>query len=103
VVAERSRLGDIEVDLMVGKNNKSALLVLTDRATLLTKLQKVTSKHTQPMAEAITSQPSGISSGFIKYAAFDNDKAFAKHQKIAHELDADTYFTRPYTSWEKGT
>jgi IS30 family transposase len=50
VVEQRSRLGDIEVDLMVGKNHKSALLVLTDRATLLTKLKKVTSRKADPMA-----------------------------------------------------
>ena len=34
---------------------------------------------------------------------FDNDKAFAKHQKVAARLQADTYFTRPYTSQDKGT
>lgn len=103
VVEERSRLGDIEVDLMMGKAHKSALLVLTNRTTLLTKLQKVTSRRAQPMAEAIIGQLSGIPSGFIKTLTFDNDKAFARHQKIADHLEADTYFTRPYTSQDKGT
>jgi len=103
VVEERSRLGDIEVDLMVGKAHKSALLVLTDRTTLLTKLKKVTSRKAGPMADHITSQLSGIPSGFIKTLTFDNDKAFAKHQEIASRLEADTYFTRPYTSQDKGT
>lgn len=103
VVEQRSRLGDIEVDLMVGKNHKSALLVLTDRATLLTKLKKVTSRKADPVATHITDQLSGIPSEFIKTLTFDNDKAFAKHQKIAAQLDADTYFTRPYTSQDKGT
>jgi len=103
VVEKRERLGDIEVDLMMGKAHKSALLVLTDRATLLTKLQKVSSKQAEPMAEAIIGQLSGIPSGFIKTLTFDNDKAFAKHQRIAKQLDADTYFTRPYTSQDKGT
>jgi len=103
VVEERSRLGDIEVDLMVGKNHKSALLVLTDRTTLLTKLKKVPSRKADPMATHITSQLDHIPSGFIKTLTFDNDKAFAKHQKIAGQLQADTYFTRPYTSQDKGT
>jgi IS30 family transposase len=103
VVEERSRLGDIEVDLMMGKAHKSALLVLTDRATLLTKLQKVSSKKAEPMAEAIIDQLSEIPSGFIKTLTFDNDKAFARHQAIAEALEAETYFTRPYTSQDKGT
>lgn len=103
VVEERSRLGDIEVDLMVGKAHKSALLVLVDRTTLLAKLQKVTSRRAAPMAEAIIKQLSTIPSAFIKTLTFDNDKAFADHKQIADQLEADTYFTRPYTSWDKGT
>ncbi|MDR8394685.1 IS30 family transposase [Aliifodinibius sp. S!AR15-10] len=103
VVEKRQRLGDIEVDLMMGKAHKSALLVLTDRATLLTKLRKVTSKKAEPMAQAIIGQLSDIPSSFIKTLTFDNDKAFAHHQNIAEALGADTYFTRPYTSQDKGT
>jgi len=55
------------------------------------------------MATHITDQLSGIPSGFIKTLTFDNDKAFAKHQRVAQQLEADTYFTRPYTSQDKGT
>lgn len=103
VVAERSRLGDIEVDLMMGKAHKSALLVLTDRATLLTALQKVTSRNAEGIADRITQRLGRIPPAFIKTLTFDNDKAFARHQKIAKALKADTYFTRPYTSQDKGT
>lgn len=103
VVAERSRLGDIEVDLMMGKAHKSALLVLTDRATLLTALEKVTSRKAEGIAARITQRLGRIPAGFIKTLTFDNDKAFARHQRIAEQLQADTYFTRPYTSQDKGT
>lgn len=103
VVEQRTRLGDIEVDLMMGKAHKSALLVLTDRATLLTALEKVTSRKAEGIAARITQRLGQIPSSFIKTLTFDNDKAFARHQDIAEQLDADTYFTRPYTSQDKGT
>lgn len=103
VVEERTRLGDIEVDLMMGKAHKSALLVLTDRTTLLTALQKVTSRKAEGIADRITQRLGRIPSAFIKTLTFDNDKAFARHQRIAEQLQADTYFTRPYTSQDKGT
>jgi IS30 family transposase len=45
IVNDRKRIGDIEVDLMMGKNHKSALLVMTDRATLVTMLEKLAGKH----------------------------------------------------------
>jgi len=103
VVEKRQRLGDIEVDLMMGKAHKSALLVLTDRTTLLTALQKVTSRKAEGIADRITQRLGRIPSAFIKTLTFDNDKAFARHQRIAEQLQADTYFTRPYTSQDKGT
>jgi IS30 family transposase len=103
IVEDRERLGDIEVDLMVGKAHKSALLVLTDRATLLTAIDKVSSRQAEEIASCITRRLGRIPSAFIKTLTFDNDKAFARHQEVAEKLNADTYFTRPYTSWDKGT
>lgn len=103
VVDQRTRLGDIEVDLMMGKVHKSALLVMTDRTTLLTALEKVTSRKAKGIAERITQRLGRLPSAFIKTLTFDNDKAFARHREIAKQLQADTYFTRPYTSQDKGT
>jgi IS30 family transposase len=34
---------------------------------------------------------------------FDNDKGFADHMRDANALNADNFFTRPYTSQDKGT
>lgn len=98
VVEERERLGDIEVDLMMGKAHKSALLVLTYRATLLTALEKVTSRHAKGIAIRIIQRLQQIPSASIKTLTFDNDKELARHRKIADQLQADTYSTRPYTS-----
>jgi len=34
---------------------------------------------------------------------FDNDQGFSGHLQIADKLKVSTYFTRPYTSQDKGT
>jgi transposase, IS30 family len=34
---------------------------------------------------------------------YDNDKEFSKHMEVADTLNVKTYFTRPYTSQDKGT
>jgi len=44
-----------------------------------------------------------VPKAFIKTLALDNDKWFANHQSIGSKLDADVYFTRPYTSQDKGS
>ena len=103
VVDERTRLGDLEADLMIGKAHKSALLVITDRATLLTRLKKITSFHADLTERAIEQGLARIPKAFIKTLTVDNDKAFANHKSLGSTLDADVYFTRPYTSQDKGT
>jgi IS30 family transposase len=39
----------------------------------------------------------------IHTITFDIDKGFAHHMTVAKALSADTYFTRPYKSQDKGT
>ena len=39
----------------------------------------------------------------VKTMTFDNDQAFGLHQEIANELNIKTFFTRPYTSQDKGS
>jgi IS30 family transposase len=102
-VEQRTRLGDLEADFMVGKAHKSALLVITDRATLLTRVKKITSRRANHTEEAIEQMLERVPRAFIKTLTLDNDKAFANHQTIGSKLDAGVYFTRPYTSQDKGT
>lgn len=45
MVEKPHRIGDIEVELMIGSDQKSALLVMTDRATLVTMLEKLSGKE----------------------------------------------------------
>lgn len=103
VVDERKRVGDIEVDLMMGKNHKSALLVMTDRATLVTMIEKLSGKQAGEVYEKMEERLGNFDSSWVKTLTFDNGKEFAQHQKIGDLLNAKTYFTRPYTSQDKGT
>ncbi len=103
VVEQRNRIGDIEVDLMMGSNHKSALLVMTDRATLVTMLEKLEGKQAEHIYQKMKTRLSNFNSSWIKTITFDNGKEFAYHYKIAKDLNAKTYFTRPYTSQDKGT
>lgn len=100
IVDQRQRFGDLEVDLIMGKAHKSALLVTVDRATLKTTIDKLKGKDPRVIADKIIRRMKKLP---IKTITFDNDPAFSLHQLIAKELHADTYFTRPYTSQDKGT
>lgn len=103
VVDQRERIGDVEVDLMMGSQHKSALLVMTDRTTLVTMLEKLSGKEAGEVYEKMEQRLTNFSSAWIKTLTFDNGREFAQHQKIGDLLNAKTYFTRPYTSQDKGT
>jgi len=102
IVAKRIRPGDIEVDFMMGKNHKGALLVMTDRATLHTSLHKLSNRRSETVSRAIIKRLEQADYP-MHTVTFDNDLGFANHTEVAEALNVDTYFTRPYTSQDKGT
>ena len=102
IVNKRARPGDIEVDFMMGKNQKGVVLVMTDRATLHTKLHKLENRNSNTVSKIII-KSLAKSKHSVHTITFDNDKGFADHMRVANALNADTYFTRPYTSQDKGT
>lgn len=102
IVEKRIRPGDMEVDFMMGKNHKGALLVMTDRATLHTSLHKLSNRRSETVSKAIIKNLEQVEYP-MHTVTFDNDLGFANHREVAEALNVDTYFTRPYTSQDKGT
>lgn len=102
VVQQRTRLGDIEVDLMIGKDPKSAILVSLDRSSLKIKLAKLKGKDSIGVKTQLIKQYKN-EKHWLHTFTFDNDSAFMMHYKIAKALNVKTYFTRPYTSQDKGS
>lgn len=102
IVEKRKRLGDVEVDLMLGKNHQPGLLVITDRASLKTSLVKISTKASKPIAKFIIRkmEPCKL---WLKTMTYDNDLAFAAHSFVNETLKTKSFFTHPYTSQEKGT
>ncbi len=102
IVQKRVRPGDVEVDFMMGKNHKGAVLVMTDRATMHTSLHLLKNRNSRLVSKAIIKKLSQVVYP-MHTITFDNDKGFADHMDVAHMLNVKTYFTRPYTSQDKGT
>ena len=102
VVDQRKRFGDLEVDLIIGKNHNQAILTINDRASGMLKMKKVASKE----SDVVTTAINGLLEEWIPYIntiTADNGKEFAGHKKVAKFLNIDYYFARPYHSWERGS
>jgi IS30 family transposase len=100
-VATKDRIGDLEIDLVIGKNHKGALLTINDRATGLLFMGKIESKEAS-IVEAKTIELLKDWKPILKTITSDNGKEFANHKTIAENLEIDFYFAKPYHSWERG-
>ena len=100
-VDEKSRCGDWEGDLVIGKKHQGALLTLVERKSKFTLIQRLDSKEASPVLEKTTKSFKGVEK-LVKTITYDNGKEFAKHQELAQALNAKIYFARPYHSWERG-
>ena len=76
---EKERVGDFEIDLVIGKDHKGALLTANDRATGIAKIKKIDSKDSQIVKEAIIELLSEFKS-VLQTITSDNGKEFSQHQ-----------------------
>jgi IS30 family transposase len=102
IVEERTRLGDFEIDTIIGKDHKGAILTINERVSGFVLIEKLKGKDATELAlktiEILTPFKE-----WIKTITADNGKEFAGHQTISGELNLDFYFARPYHSWERGS
>ena len=102
IVDTRQRLGDWEVDTIIGKGHRHAIVSLTERKSRLALLRKVERKTAQVVADAVIELLKSLPIRTHTITA-DNGKEFADHERIARDLRADVYFAHPYASWERAT
>lgn len=101
IVEERSRLGDWEVDTLIGKQHRQAIVTLTDRKSRFALLGKVEQRRADLVTEMVVQLLRPFQDK-AKTMTGDNGKEFANHEQIAGALGLDFYFAHPYASWERG-
>lgn len=101
IVEEKSRIGDWELDTIVGKNHKQAILSIVERFSKFTVLKKLSSKTSQ-LAEIAIVDALKPHLDVVHTLTSDNGSEFAQHEAISTQLKADFYFAHPYSSWERG-
>lgn len=101
IVDKKERFGDFEIDTIIGKNHKGAILTINDRWSSLVWIRKLTGKQAGPLAKETTKTLMPFKS-LVHTITGDNGKEFAKHESIAKQLNLNFYFAHPYHSWERG-
>ena len=96
-VGEKSRIGDWEIDTVIGEGYRGVLVTLAERKSKFALIGHSLSKE----AEQVTWVTLELLEPFKQIThtiTSDNGKEFAKHQEIAKALEADFYFVNPHHS-----
>ncbi len=102
--ADGTRFGDWEMDLIIGKDGKGAILTMVERSTnflIMEKLKK--GKNAEALAKVVTRLLFAYRGKGLKTITTDNGSEFAAHEMITKGLKGVTvYFADSYASWQKG-
>lgn len=94
--------GDFEMDTIVGKDGKGAIVTLVERKTSFTLARKLPEgKNAKALAQMVIIMLLPYI-GKIRSITTDNGSEFAEHMLIAKRLKTKVFFAHPYSFWEKG-
>lgn len=101
IVDAKVRVGDWELDTIIGADHDGVIVSIVDRHSKLTKLIKVPDKTAASVRDGIITKLESIKD-FVHTLTADNGKEFSYHEEISHSLKAGFFFAQPYHSWERG-
>ncbi len=107
--ADGKRFGDWEMDTIVGKDGKGAIVTLTERSTNMLLMEKLPQgKHPEPLAKVVIRLLFPYRKT-IRSITTDNGSEFCAHKMISKALAEKgtknpnlVFFADSYSSWQKG-
>jgi len=101
IVEDKTRLGDFEIDTIIGAGKKGAIVTMVDRKSMFLKLSVPCGKNSKIVANEIKRLLYPFKKK-IHTITTDNGLEFAQHKTISKALKCDYYFCDPYSSWQRG-
>ena len=102
-IDQKERVGDFEMDTIIGKEQKGAILTLVERVTGFTIIRLLEhGKDAKALAREVNKALRYYKKmGLLHSITTDNGSEFAKFKTIERSLKTPVYFAHPYQSWDK--
>jgi len=101
IVEDKTRLGDFEIDTIIGAGRRGAIVTIVDRKSMYLKLSIPCGKKSGIVAKEILRLLRPFKKK-VHTITTDNGLEFAQHKKVSKALKCDFYFCDPYSSWQRG-
>jgi transposase, IS30 family len=101
IVDQKIRIGDWEIDTVIGAGHRGVLVTAVDRASKYVIIEALANKSAATVTKALIRRLRVFQDRIITITA-DNGKEFSHHGKVSKALKAGFYFAKPYQSWQRG-
>jgi IS30 family transposase len=102
-VDSRSEAGHWEGDLIVGKNQGSAIGTLVERQTRLVRLLHLPCRDADSLHEALQTRMGDLPGTLLRSITWDQGTEMARHLSITKSLGVPVYFCDSRSPWRRGS
>jgi IS30 family transposase len=103
IVAERSRFGDWEADLVIGRRGSGAVATHVERKSRYLMASLLPDKKAETFNAASIPVYSGVPEKLRQTLTLDNGKEFSKFKELESGTGIKVYFADAYSAWQRGT
>ncbi len=101
--ADRSQAGHWEGDLIIGKDQASAIGTLVERTTRTIRLLHMPTRDGDALHASITARMADLPTELLRSITWDQGSEMARHLSITRDLGADVYFCDSRSPWQRGS
>ncbi len=103
-VEDRAVPGHWDGDLIIGRNQKSAIGTLVERTTRYVMLVHLPGDHgAEAMRDALTTTIERLSSHLMKSLTWDQGSEMGSHKALTVDTGIPVYFCDPASPWQRGS
>jgi transposase, IS30 family len=100
---DRSQPGHWEADLIIGKDQGSAIGTLVERQTRMVRLLHLPQRDGDTLHDALKARMADLPAALLRSITWDQETEMARHLTIALSLGAPVYFCDSRSPWQRGS